>query len=137
MLVYFDERVSQERVSKMNVPKVTDGELNILEVLWDSGPLKATDIVKSMYALKNWNRNTTYTFINRLVEKKIVAREEPGFICSALYTREEVGSSETKDFVNKMFMGSYRRLVSAFLNSGDVEEDDIKAIEEMLKKKRE
>jgi BlaI family penicillinase repressor len=64
---------------KKNLPKITDGELKVLEVLWDKAPAAAGEVVAALKERANWNRNTTYTFINRLVDKNVVKREEPGF----------------------------------------------------------
>jgi predicted transcriptional regulator len=117
----------------MDIAKVTDGELNVLNVLWKNestdqgGAMKATEIVKALNHEIGWNRNTTYTFINRLVEKGIIKRTEPGFVCEALYTKEQ----EAREFINKMFNGSLKTMVASFLNSG-YSEKEIAEVKEML-----
>lgn len=121
----------------MKVPKVTDGELNVLNVLWSQGTIKASEIVKILKEEKGWNRNTTYTFINRLVDKKIVKREEPNFVCSPLYTREEISISETKDFIEKIYKGSIKNLFSAFLRNDEMKAEEIDMLEEMIRKHKE
>lgn len=121
----------------MKIPKVTDGELAVLDILWEKGDMNASDIVKELRDKKDWNRNTTYTFINRLVNKNIIERSEPNFLCRALYSRQEVGLSETKGFVDKMFRGSFDGLLSAFIASDDISKDDIHKIEEIIRRKKE
>lgn len=121
----------------MKIPKVTDGELAVLDILWEKGDMNASDMVKELKEKKDWNRNTTYTFINRLVNKGIVERSEPNFLCRALYDRQEVGLSETKGFVEKMFQGSFDGLVSAFISSDEISTEDIRKIEEIIRRKKE
>lgn len=121
----------------MKIPKVTDGELAVLDILWEKGDMNASDMVKELKEKKDWNRNTTYTFINRLVKKGIVERSEPNFLCRALYDRQEVGLSETKGFVEKMFQGSFDGLVSAFISSDEISTEDIRKIEEIIRRKKE
>ncbi len=121
----------------MKIPKVTDGELAVLDILWEKGDMNASDMVKELKEKKDWNRNTTYTFINRLVKKGIVERSEPNFLCRALYDRQEVGLSETKGFVEKMFRGSFDGLVSAFISSDEISTEDIRKIEEIIRRKKE
>lgn len=115
----------------MEIPKITDGELHVMNVLWEKGTVTAAEIVKALKLTNNWNRNTTYTFINRLVEKNIVKREEPNFLCTALFSREEIGLSETKSLLAKMFNGSLNKLVASFVN-GD-EKIDKQELEEIKK----
>ncbi|WP_250228781.1 BlaI/MecI/CopY family transcriptional regulator [Anaeropeptidivorans aminofermentans] len=121
----------------MKIPKVTDGELAVLDILWEKGDMNASDMVKELKEKKDWNRNTTYTFINRLVNKGIVERSEPNFLCRTLYDRQEVGLSETKGFVEKMFQGSFDGLVSAFISSDEISTEDIRKIEEIIRRKKE
>jgi predicted transcriptional regulator len=121
----------------MKIPKVTDGELAVLDILWEKGDMNASDMVKELKEKKDWNRNTTYTFINRLVNKGIVERSEPNFLCRTLYDRQEVGLSETKGFVEKMFRGSFDSLVSAFISSDEISTEDIRKIEEIIRRKKE
>jgi predicted transcriptional regulator len=115
----------------MDIPKTTDGELNVLNVLWRKGTATASEIVKELNREIGWNRNTTYTFINRLVDKGIVERSEPGFKCRAVYTREQVGASEAREFVDKMFGGSFKTMVASFLK-GNYTEEEIAEVREML-----
>jgi len=116
----------------MEIPKVTDGELNIMRILWEQGSMPATDIIKQLVVVKKWNRNTTYTFLNRLVEKGIVQRTEPGFQCEALYTQDEISVSETKDFLGKMYGGSISRMVASFLGGDSVSPSDLKQLRQLI-----
>jgi BlaI family penicillinase repressor len=71
---------------KKNLPKITDGELKVLEVLWDKAPAAAGEVVAALKERANWNRNTTYTFINRLVDKKCRQERRAGiYLYSAVY----------------------------------------------------
>ena len=41
--------------------KLYDSEIKVMNVLWERGSLKASEIVKIMQNLTDWNKNTTYT----------------------------------------------------------------------------
>lgn len=120
---------------KKEVPKITDGELKILEVLWNQSPLSASEIVSELKESNKWNRNTTYTFINRLVEKGVVKREEPGFICTPLYSRDEIGVSEAQSFLGKMYGGSLKMLVTSFLDNEAVSDKEISELKKLIEKR--
>ena len=119
---------------RKDVPKITNGELKILEILWKESPLSAGSIASILNKSITWNRNTTYTFIKRLVDKKVVSRTEPGFMCKPLFTREEVRFSEAKSFIDRIYEGSLRVLMANFVNSKGLTKDDAKEIRKLLDK---
>jgi len=121
----------------MNIEKVTDGELHVLNALWAHEEMTASELVKQLAAAKNWNRNTTYTFVNRLVEKGIIRRTDPGFVCRALFTREQVTLSESKSFLAKMFNGSLNLMVANFIDSENLSQSELDAISGLINKRRE
>lgn len=86
--------------------KLFDSELKVMEVLWEQGTKSARDIVDVLSQRIGWNKNTTYTVIKKCIEKEAVSREDPGFLCTPLVTRDEVARSETEQLIDKMFGGS-------------------------------
>jgi len=105
--------------------KVHDSELKIMEFLWREGDLTASQLVKLLKAETGWNRNTTYTVIKKLIEKKAVARIDPNFICRALVSRKEVQQYEVTELGNKLFEGSAEAFLSAFLSGKELSDDEI------------
>ena len=83
-----------------------DSELKVMEVLWEQGTKSARDIVDVLSQRIGWNKNTTYTVIKKCIEKEAVSREDPGFLCTPLVTRDEVARSETEQLIDKMCGGS-------------------------------
>lgn len=100
--------------------KLFDSELKVMEPLWADGPQTAGALAKRLAGSCGWNRNTTYTVIKKLVDKGAVARSDPGFVCSALVTREEVQRQETDSLISRLFDGSKTQFLSAFLNDKDL-----------------
>ena len=86
--------------------KLFDSELKVMEVLWEQGTKSARDIVDVLSQRIGWNKNTTYTVIKKCIEKEAVSREDPGFLCTPLVTRDEVARSETEQLIDKIFGGS-------------------------------
>ena len=94
--------------------KLFDSELKVMEVLWEQGPKNAKDIVEILAKSIGWNKNTTYTVIKKCVDKGAVKREEPGFICRPLISRQEVQDFETEELIDKMFDGSKENFLQPF-----------------------
>ena len=86
--------------------KLFDSEAKIMEIIWEKGPLSAKEISLIAADSIGWNKNTTYTVIKKLEAKGFIRRDEPGFICTPLVTREEVQKQETESLINRFFGGS-------------------------------
>lgn len=110
-------------MSEMN-RKLFDSERKVMEVLWEQGEMRASEIVKVLKERTGWNRNTTYTVVKKCVEKGMIKRIEPHFVCQALVTKEEAQESEMKDLLNRMFDGSKEKFISMFLEKVEMTEEE-------------
>lgn len=113
--------------------KLFDSELKVMEVLWEQGNKSARDIVDVLSERIGWNKNTTYTVIRKCIEKGAIEREEPGFLCKALVTKDEVAQSETEQLIDKMFGGSNELFFSSFLKNQGISEEDAARLSRMIK----
>lgn len=112
--------------------KLFDSELKVMEVLWEQEPRTAKEIVDILAERIGWNKNTTYTVIKKCIEKGAVEREEPGFLCRALVSRDEVAQSETEQLIDKMFGGSSELFFSSFLKNQGISEADAARLAKMI-----
>ena len=71
----------------------------------------------------------------KLVEKGYIKRDEPGFMCSSLISKDEVCKSETKSLVDRLFGGSKKALFCALLEDEDLTREELDAIREMIEKR--
>ncbi|MFZ5989494.1 MAG: BlaI/MecI/CopY family transcriptional regulator [Bacillota bacterium] len=115
-----------------NVPKITDAEWKVMEVLWDNSPISARELVDIMKDMEGWNKNTTYTVITRLIQKGVASREEPSFICRPLVSRDQVCLSETRSFLQKVYDGSVKMLVTGFLSKEKLSREDIEELKKLI-----
>lgn len=117
--------------------KLFDSELKVMEQLWREGDLSAGALAKRLAVETGWNRNTTYTVIKKLVEKKAIERQDPGFICHALITKAEVQQREAESLLEKLFDNSPSLLFSAFVGGQKQlppeEVDRLRALVDQLK----
>jgi len=96
--------------------KIFDSELRVLEILWSYGELPAREVVLRAAEQVGWSKTTTYTVIHKCVEKKLVERINPGFICRPLVSRESVRQQKTRDLIDRMYDGRADRLVASLLD---------------------
>lgn len=114
--------------------KLYDSEIKIMDVLWEKGSLKATEIVEEMKRRTNWNKNTTYTVIKKCINKGAIERSEPGFQCNPIVEKLDIQRYETNELIGKMFGGSALSFLSYFLAQDDLSEKEFGEIEEFIKK---
>lgn len=112
--------------------KIFDSELKILEILWKGGELSAKEIAVTAADQVGWSKTTTYTVLKKCVEKGLVAREEPGFRCRALASREEVQRRETRGLIDRMYGGSADRLVASLLDGKALSGEEIARLRRLV-----
>ena len=111
-----------------------DSELKVMESLWEEGELTAGQLAVMMKEHTNWNRNTTYTVIKKLIAKGAVERTEPNFTCKALITKEQVQQDKASEVIDKFFDGSAGVFLSTFVDGRNLSTDEIKHLKEIVKK---
>lgn len=98
--------------------KLFDSELKVMKVLWERGDVTAKEISNILAETVGWNMNTTYTVIKKCAAKGAIQRREPGFLCHALISREEVRAAEAGELVDKLFDGEPELLFASLLGGG-------------------
>jgi predicted transcriptional regulator len=80
---------------------------------------------------------TVLTMLSRLSEKGFLSSQKNGKerLWKAEVTREEYSSYEAKKLVNKIYGGSFSRLVSAFYDGEGLSEKDAEELMELLGRK--
>jgi predicted transcriptional regulator len=119
----------------METVKLFDSELKLMELLWVNEPVNAKQLSVLAKEQYDWNKNTTYTVIKKLIEKEIVCREEPGFICTALVKKPDVQMAETQNLIEKLFNGSKKAFLSAFMQNEELSKEEIEELKKIIEKR--
>ena len=112
--------------------KLFDSELKVMGVLWRQGDQSARQIARTLGEEIGWNVNTTYTLIKRCIGKGAIERIEPGFVCRALVTQEQVQQEETQELIDRLFDGSADALFASLLGSKRVSEEQMQRLRRMI-----
>lgn len=115
--------------------KLFDSEAKVMEILWEKGAISAKEISLIAADTIGWNKNTTYTVIKKLEAKGFIRRDEPGFICTPLVSREEIQKSEASSLLKKFFGGSRKALFSALLEDEKLSDKEIKELKDLIDKR--
>ena len=114
--------------------KLFDGELKLMELLWEHEGATAKELSVLAADKIGWNKNTTYTVIKKLVAKNAIKREEPGFVCRSLFGREDVGREEAKAVLHSFFGGSVKEMFSSFMAEGAISDKEAGELRRMIDK---
>ena len=112
--------------------KLFDSERKVMEVIWEEGDMTAKEISLIVNEKIGWNKNTTYTVIKKCIQKGLIERLEPGFLCRARITKEQAIENDTDEFVNRVFGGSVPLLFSALLQQKKMSKEEIKKLKQMI-----
>ena len=114
--------------------KLFDAELRLMEIVWAHAPVTAKELSLLAADEISWNKNTTYTVLKKLVEKKAVKRSEPNFLCTALITREQVGTAETRKLIDRLYDGSSKAFLAAFLQKERLSQSELAELKDIIDK---
>jgi len=119
----------------IEMEKLFDSEIKVMEIIWQNQPICSKQVSVIASETIGWNKNTTYTIIKKLAGKGFIERKEPGFICTALISQDEVQKAESKSLVDKLFHGSKKALFSALLADESISENELKELKELIEKR--
>jgi predicted transcriptional regulator len=114
------------------ISKIYDSELKVMEVLWQNGAMTARDLAGLLQEQVGWRKTTTYTVIKKCLDKGVVAKEDPNFLCRPLVTREQVQKLETADLIDKMYDGAPDQLIAALLDSETLSPEQIRRLKRLV-----
>lgn len=112
-----------------------------MNIIWKNGGEALYSIIREELEKDNneWKNNTVLTLLSRLVEKeflkvnKIDRRNE--YI--ATLTEAEYQGMQTQSFLNKVYGGNVKNLVSTLLREDILSEEELKEIELFWRKENE
>jgi predicted transcriptional regulator len=121
---------------KPTTRRPTDGELDILRVLWTNGPSTVRQVVDTL------GRETGYTTVLKLLqimtEKGLVQRDERErtHVYQATFTEDQTQRRLVSDLLDRAFGGSAAKLVLQALSTRRTSPAELAEIRRFLDKKR-
>jgi predicted transcriptional regulator len=117
----------------------TDLELEILKILWDTGPQSVRHVRD---ALAPRGRDLAYTSVMTIMTimttKKYLKRTKTpaGFIYAPLQSRQSTTAGMLKDLVRRAFGGSPAAAMLNLLSTEDLKAEDLKALRAEIDKRQ-
>ena len=114
--------------------KISESELEVLQVLWEAKePLKIQDVCDRLKKKKR-KYNTVGTLLLRMAEKGAVASEKKNRMIyyRPLWDREVYQKEQTENLINKLYHGSVKELTVSLFQRGEMTKEDLEEIRKMF-----
>jgi predicted transcriptional regulator len=121
-------------MGRLNLPRPTDSELDILRVLWNRGPSTVRDVFDDLNQSKPTGYTTVLKLMQIMADKKLVRRNEKqrAHVYEAQLPEEQTQNQLVGDLLNRAFGGSASRLVMRALSSTKTSKEDLVEIRRMI-----
>ncbi len=121
--------------------QISESELVLMKIIWQNGGTALYSLIMEELEKdgNEWKNNTVLTLLSRLVEKKFLKVKKIGrkneYI--ATVTEQEYQTIQTHNFLDKVYGGNVKNLVSALLRQDILSADELKEIENFWRKDNE
>lgn len=121
---------------------ISDGEWKIMKALWqgkDEEPDKKMTLkeIAEAVADSGWSYTTVRTMVGRLVEKEAITADEShprNFLYSPAISEEACRKEEMKGFIDRIFDGSAKLMVSSLVSVKNLTKEEQKALLKIIDK---
>ncbi|HBX87931.1 BlaI/MecI/CopY family transcriptional regulator [Syntrophomonas wolfei] len=118
---------------------LSDGEWNIMNVLWKSAPQTITKLTSALKESTGWSKHTIITMLGRM-ESKGAVKYEQGVKAKQYYPvveRAETALEETESFLDKVYSGSLGLMVNTMVEKNSLSKEEIEELYAILKRAEE
>ena len=127
-------------MSNSQIPKPTDSELEILQLLWEYGPSSVRFVNDKLNEKREVGYTTTLKLMQIMVDKNLATRNTDArtHVYAAGVSETDTQRHLLRNFVDATFRGSAMKMVMQALgdhNTSPEELDEIKALIEKIEKK--
>ena len=111
-------------------PYLTAAEERLAEIIWRDAPIASPDLVDRAGRELNWKKSTTYTVLKKLCVKGVFKSENT--YVTALITRDELITHQSRRFVEDSFGGSLPQFLAAFIGGSKLTPDQAADIKRLI-----
>jgi len=116
--------------------KPTESELEILQLLWEHGPVSVRFVHEILEQQKEVGYTTTLKLMQIMAEKGLVTRDTSNrtHIYQAAVSEESTQKNLLEKFVDSTFRGSAMKLVMQALGNNKASKEELEQIKDLIQK---
>jgi BlaI family transcriptional regulator, penicillinase repressor len=113
---------------------ISDAEWQVMNVVWDSQPLTAQEVVAHLAGQADWAPPTVKTMLHRLVKKNVLTYEPQGnrYVYRSRARRGDCVRQASRSFLDRVFDGQSASLLAHFLRSSKLSAKEIAELRQIL-----
>ena len=121
-------------MAKAKLPRPTDGELEILRVLWRAGPSTVREVHAALAAEREVGYTTVLKLLQIMTEKGLVDRDDAqrSHVYRARHREERMQQQLVADLLARAFGGAADKLVMQALAAGNASAAELAEIRKLL-----
>ena len=115
--------------------KLGDTEIEIMKILWEkSQPMTSGEILEGLNVSKSWKLSSLMTALERLAGKGFVVcdRSTRTNYYSAIISKEEYQTAESKFFLERIFSNSVQKLVANLYDGEAISKEDLTSLKQWI-----
>ena len=119
-------------------PKISEAEMQLLQLLWEESPLGATEIAERVPNDRGWTLTTVKTLLSRLVTKGALTAKPQGrkYLYAPAIERDQVAANQARGLIDRLFGGRVSPLVAQLAEQRQLDEQDIAELEALIRSLR-
>ncbi len=127
------------RIPRKTAEPLTPLELEIMQVLWETGPVPVQTVQERLAPERKLAYNTVQTMLNVLHRKGKVKRELAGraYVYEPVVSRAQTAGQAVSDLVSRMFGGSAESLVLSLVETRHLTPEKLAELSALLDKSEE
>ena len=118
------------------IPKISGSEWEVMNVIWEKSPISTSEVMTRL-SHKSWKITTVKTFLDRLVQKRVLGFEMHGGRYSYIpkVSKEACVKCESRSFLSRVFNGETAPMLMQFVKNADLSLEEIQELKQILRKK--
>jgi BlaI family penicillinase repressor len=118
-------------------PRISEAEWEVMKICWSKSPVTSQEVIEALASKHDWHPKTVKTLLNRLVKKRALGFEKDGraYLYQPLVSENDCVSAESKSFLDRVFGGSLKPMLSHFVESRKLSPAEIAELKSLLKRR--
>jgi BlaI family transcriptional regulator, penicillinase repressor len=115
-------------------PQLAKLELEVMKRIWARQRATVRDVWEDLYPATSLAYTTVATVIRKIEQKGFVAHEaeDRTYVYYPTVAQDDASSNMARDLVERVFDGSPTRLVRALIDSGDLSDEELAELQQLV-----
>lgn len=109
---------------------ISNSEMRLMEIIWQSAPIKSGELVSKAYSELGWKKSTVYTVVKKLTLKGAIKSEDT--VISPLCTKDAVLEQRSDEIISNGYSGSLPMFLAAFLKKEKLSKAEAEELKQLI-----